>query len=283
MDALRIVGLNKSYETFKLKNISFSIPQGFIMGFIGENGAGKTTTIRSMLNIVNKDSGKVFVFGMDMDLEEVEIKKQIGYISGDSFYPKKRLKEITDIYKTFFDTWDHDVYQSFLVKFKLDEKKKVDQLSKGMKMKYELSLAMSHHAKLLILDEPTSGLDPVMRDELLEIFQTIVENGDTSILFSTHITSDLEKCADYITLIQKGQVIESVIKDDLIDKYWLINGELDQLDNFKSLVIGYKMNAFGFTGLIEKDKLTSNLNAKKAKPSLDDIMIYFAEKEKNNG
>ncbi|MGD9910127.1 MAG: ABC transporter ATP-binding protein [Candidatus Izemoplasmatales bacterium] len=282
MDSIRVESLYKTYNTFQLKDVSFVIPQGYIMGFIGENGAGKTTTIKSMLNIINKDSGKVIVFDKDIDDEEVEIKKQLGYISGDSFYPKKKLKEVTAIYKTFFDTWDEEIYQSFLLKFKLDDQKRIDQLSKGMKMKYELSLAMSHHAKLLILDEPTSGLDPVVRDELLEIFQTIVEEGDASVLFSTHITSDLEKCADYITFIQNGQIIESTTKDEFIDKYMLINGELDQIDDLKDLLIGYKRNAFGFNGLIETDKLSSSLQVKSAKPSLDDIMIYFAEKERND-
>jgi len=282
LESIKVQGLSKQYDTFRLQNVSFEIPEGYIMGFIGENGAGKTTTIKSMLNIINKESGKVIVFGKDMDQEEVEIKKQIGYISGDSFYPKKKIKEVTDIYKSFFDTWDEEVYQSYLVKFKLDDQKKIDQLSKGMKMKYELSLAMSHHARLLILDEPTSGLDPVVRDELLEIFQTIVEEGDTSVLFSTHITSDLDKCADYITFIQNGKIIDSTTKDEFIDKYVLVSGELDDLEDMKTLLIGYKKNAFGFHGLIEAEKLSSNLKVKSAKPSLDDIMIYFAEKERKN-
>ncbi len=282
MNALSVLNLNKAYKDFKLDNVSFEIPKGYIMGFIGENGAGKTTTIKSMLNIINKDGGKVLVFNRDIDQEEIAIKKEIGYISGDSFYPKKKLKEVTAIYKTFFSSWDEAIYQMYLKQFKLDEDKKIDALSKGMKMKYELSLALSHHAKLLVLDEPTSGLDPVVRDELLEIFQTIVEDGETSILFSTHITSDLDKCADYITFIQNGHIIDSCSKDDFIDKYRLVNGESDKLQEVKEVLVGYKTNAFGFNGLIETKSYKSSYPVRVAQPSLDDIMIYFAEKEKQN-
>ncbi len=282
MNALSVNRLSKTYDGFKLNEISFDIPEGYIMGFIGENGAGKTTTIKSMLNIINKDSGNVFVFDENIDENEIQIKKHIGYISGESFYPKKRLREVTSIYKNFFNTWDQNMYKNYLIQFKLDEEKRIDELSKGMKMKYELALAMSHHAKLLILDEPTSGLDPVVRDELLEMFQNIVEQGEASVLFSTHITSDLEKCADYITFIQNGHIVDSCSKDDFIDKYRLVNGNLDQLEQIKNLLISYKINAFGFNGLIETSKANNTLSVRFAQPTLDDIMIYFAQKEKNN-
>ncbi|MFA6801376.1 MAG: ABC transporter ATP-binding protein, partial [Acholeplasmataceae bacterium] len=282
MEAMIVKGICKNYETFKLNNVSFTLPQGFIMGFIGENGAGKTTTIKSILNIVNKDGGEVIVFGKNMDEEEINIKKNIGYISGESFYPKKRIKDITAVFKTFFDTWDEPVYQAYLKQFNLDENKRVYELSKGMKMKYELSLALSHHAHLLILDEPTSGLDPVVRDELLEIFQAIVEDGSTSVLFSTHITSDLDKCADFITFIQSGHIIDSLTKDDFIDKYRIVHGETDQLNLIKDKLISYKKNAFGFNGLIETNKLKETDLVKYAQPTLDEIMIYFAEKEKQH-
>lgn len=278
MKTLKVEGLKKAYKTFKLNNVSFEIPEGYIMGFIGENGAGKTTTIKAMLNVINKDGGKVSIFGMDIDQDEIAIKKQIGYIAGETFYPKKKLKEVTKIYKTFFDTWDESMYQSYLKQFKLDDDKKIDELSKGMKMKYELALALSHHANLLILDEPTSGLDPVVRDELLEIFQMIVEDGKKSVLFSTHITSDLDKCADYITFIQDGTIVESMTKDDLIDKYRLVNGNMDQLNEVKDVLIAYKTNAFGFMGLIETSKVDASFQIKVAQPTLDDIMIYFAKR-----
>ncbi len=279
MNALEIYGLTKKYEKFLLDHVSFSIPKGYIMGFIGENGAGKTTTIKSMLNVVRRDSGDITILGKDIDQEELAIKSNIGYVSGDLFYPKKKISEITKIYRRFFDQWDQPRYESLLEAFHLDESKKVDELSKGMQLKYLIALALSHHAELLILDEPTSGLDPVARDELLEIFQKIIEDEEASILFSTHITSDLDKCADYITFIKKGKIIESCSKDDLIDKYRLVNGTKEQLKSIKNRLVSYKENVFGFNGLIktEDTKKTDTVNI--GQPSLDEIMIYYANSE----
>ena len=197
MPILEIKDLSKKYEKFELKNVSFTMEEGYIMGFIGRNGAGKTTTLKTMLNLVHADSGSVSVFGTS---NEYEIKQKIGFMFGGiSYYPKKRLRTITSVTKQFYDGWDDNIYQDYLRRFKLDDNKRVDELSDGMKVKYALALALSHNAKLLILDEPTSGLDPVSRDDLLELFQELIEDGQRSILFSTHITSDLEKCADYIT------------------------------------------------------------------------------------
>lgn len=279
MISLDVKNLSKTYSKFKLNNISFSIPKGYIMGFIGENGAGKTTTINSMLNVIKKDSGTVKVFGKDFDENELELKKDIGFVSGKSFYDKKKISIITDVYKRFYSTWDENIYQSYLKQFNIDDSKKMFELSKGMQMKYSLALALSHHARLLILDEPTSGLDPVARDNLLEIFQTIVENGEVSILFSTHITSDLEKCADYITFIQNGELLESCTKDDLLDRYRLVNGSKEQLDSIVNRMVAYKENAFGFNGLIKTSLVESSELVQFGQPSLDDIMIYFAAKE----
>jgi ABC-2 type transport system ATP-binding protein len=278
MNCLEVRNLTKKYETFTLNNISFEIPKGYIMGFIGENGAGKTTTINALLNIINRDNGTVSIFGKDIDKQELEIKKDIGFVSGESFYPKSKLRDITKVYKRFYSKWDDSTYQSYIKLFKLNEDKKVDELSKGMKMKYALALALSHKAELLILDEPTSGLDPVARDNLLEIFQTVVEDGEVSILFSTHITSDLDKCADYITFIKDGKLIESSTKDDLIDKYRLVNGTKEQLSEIKDQMIAYKENAFGFNGLIET-KDVKETGVRYGVPSLDDIMIYYSGKE----
>jgi ABC-2 type transport system ATP-binding protein len=278
MESLVVKNLTKKYEKFLLNDISFSIPKGFIMGFIGENGAGKTTTIKSLLNVIKKDSGSVYVLGKDIDQHEIEVKKDIGFVSGDSFYPKSKLKDITKVYKRFYPIWNETAYVKYIQLFNLDVSKKMDELSKGMKMKYSIALALSHHAELLILDEPTSGLDPVARDNLLEVFQSIVEDGNVSILFSTHITSDLEKCADYITFIKEGNMVESCSKDDLLDKYRIVNGTKDQLDSVKDHMITYKENAFGFNGLIKTDNI-QNDDVNYGQPSLDEIMIYYAGKE----
>lgn len=278
MNNLIVKNLSKKYDNFILDNISFEIPQGYIMGFIGENGAGKTTTIKAMLNIIKKNSGEVTVFGKNIDTHELDIKRNIGFVSGDSFYPKSKLKDITSVYKRFYPLWEEDTYQKYLKMFELDSFKKLDELSKGMQMKFYLALALSHQAKLLILDEPTSGLDPVARDGLLEIFQTLVEDGEMSVLFSTHITSDLEKCADYITFIRKGKMVESCTKDDLLDKYKLVNGTKDNLDEVKDILVSYKENSFGFNGLIHTRDVATSSKVQYGQPSLDDIMIYYAQK-----
>lgn len=275
MNSVVIKNLTKTYKTFSLENISFSIPKGYIMGFIGENGAGKTTTIKAMLNIVKRNQGEITIFDKKLDDHELEIKSKIGYVSGNMFYPKKTIKEITSVYKRFFNSWDANLYESYLTKFNLDQNKKIDELSKGMQLKYAITLALSHHADLLILDEPTSGLDPVARDQLLELFQSIIEKEETTIFFSTHITSDLEKCADYVTFIKNGHIIESCSKDDLIDKYRFVSGTKEELKEMKDRLISSKINAFGFNGLVKTEDVKKNDTAKIGQPTLDDIMIFY--------
>jgi len=277
MNVLEIKDLNKVYPGFQLKDINLSLEKGYIMGFIGENGAGKTTTLKSMLNITTKDSGSVYIFEKDMNKHEIDIKQDIAFMSGDTmFFPRSRLYKITNIYKKFFTNWDDEIYNNYMHIFGLDPNKKVFELSQGMKMKYSLALALSHQAKLIILDEPTSGLDPVARDLLLEIFQSIVEDGEISILFSTHITSDLEKCADYITFIQNGKIIESSSKDDLLDHYRLVVGSKEILPGVKDKLIAYKTNSFGFTGLMHTNETKDLSGVELLPPTLDDIMIYFS-------
>ncbi|VUW91903.1 putative ABC transporter ATP-binding protein YxlF [Streptococcus constellatus] len=216
---LEINGLMKTYPAFALKPTSFHIEAGEVMGFIGRNGAGKTTTLKSILNLVHPDAGSVRILGMDYLDNEDTIKQQIGYaVGGISYYKRKKLKEIVAITRGFYDTWDDEEYHHYLAAFNLDENKKIMELSEGMKVKFYLTLALSHQAKLLILDEPTSGLDPVSRDEMNEIFRKLAQKG-VAILFSTHITSDLEKCADTITYIKNGEILLSTKKEDFIQYY----------------------------------------------------------------
>lgn len=276
MNIVEVKHLTKKYDTFTLNDINFSIPKGYIMGFIGENGAGKTTTIKSILNIIKRDNGLITIFDKDIDISELDVKARIGYVSGSMFYPKKKIKEITQVYRKFYERWDEALYQSYLYQFNLDQNKKIYELSKGMQLKYAITLALSHHAELLILDEPTSGLDPVARDQLLELFQTIMENEETTIFFSTHITSDLEKCADYVTFIKDGQIVESCSKDDLIDQYRYVNGTKDELERIKDRLISYKVNAFGFNGLMKTIDVKKSDVVKIGQPTLDDIMIFYA-------
>ncbi len=214
MTILKINGLVKEYPKFKLKEVSFCVEEGTIMGFIGRNGAGKTTTLKSILNIVYPDAGEIEYLSQNIGTSERKIKQRVGFAGGAvDFYKKKKIKDIIAVTKRFYKNWDDTEYHKYLSLFELDEDKSLAELSQGMRVKLSLLIALSHHAELLILDEPTSGLDPVSRDELLEIFKYLRNQG-VSILFSTHITSDLEKCADDITYIRNGQIIYTGSMDD---------------------------------------------------------------------
>lgn len=207
---LEVSNLRKVYPAFTLQDVSFTVPTGSITGLVGRNGAGKSTTLKSLLGLVHPDGGEVRFCGMDTREHEREFKEQIGVVLGGiDFYPKKKLKTITDVTRKFYVNWDEAAYRRYMALFALDESKRVDQLSSGMRIKYLIALALSHGARLLILDEPTSGLDPVSRDELVQLFRALVAEGGRSILFSTHITSDLEKCADRIVYIKDGTVHQS--------------------------------------------------------------------------
>ncbi|PWU69974.1 ABC transporter ATP-binding protein [Gracilibacillus dipsosauri] len=280
MIALEVKDLNKKYPDFHLKDVSFQLEKGYIMGFIGANGAGKTTTIKSILNMIHLDSGEIHILGKNMVEHELELKQDIGVaVGGMNFYTRSKIKTLTNRIKKFYKNWDEVTYRNCLRKFKLDENKKIIELSEGMKIKYSLSLALSHGAKLLILDEPTSGLDPVARDNLLDIFQELVVDGEISILFSTHITSDLEKCADFITFIEDGQIIQSMEKEEFKESYRLLNGNESQLNQVKEKLISYKINSFGFTGLIHLKDFDPSSDMKASVPTLEEIMIFFAKRE----
>lgn len=207
MEILKVDGLCKKYPEFSLRDVSFEMQKGTIMGFIGRNGAGKSTTLKSILNIVHPSGGTVRYFGLDMRENETEIKQRIGFAGGAvDYYKKKKIADIISVTGSFYDEWDNDICRQYMRMFQLDERKTPSQLSDGMKVKLNLVMALSHKAELLILDEPTSGLDPISRDELLEVFMYLKSRG-VSILFSTHITSDLDKCADDITYIREGRII----------------------------------------------------------------------------
>lgn len=219
MTLCSIENLNKSYPSFTLSDVSFELNSGRIMGFIGRNGAGKTTTIKSILGLVHPDSGKISYFDTSFSENEREIKQHIGFSTGAvNYYPKKKIKDIVNVTKTFYENWDEGAYRKYLDMFSLDENKMPCELSEGMKVKLNLLLALSHGAKILILDEPTSGLDPFSRDELLELLIELKETG-VAVLFSTHITSDIEKCADDIMYIKKGRIVANCAKDEFCKKY----------------------------------------------------------------
>lgn len=276
-DVLTIRGLTKRYEKFTLDNVSFSVQKGEIMGFIGRNGAGKTTTLKCLLNFVHPDSGTVSFFGENFADKELDIKSRIGFVSGGvDYYPRKKLRAITDVTRRFYPNWDAEAYQRYLEQFHLDEGKSPTELSAGMKVKYNLALALSHHAELLILDEPTSGLDPVSREELLDIFLALSQEG-TSILFSTHITSDLDKCADRITYIHNGHIIASEGIADYVHAYRAVELTPEQLtEQLKPLLIGLKPSKHGYSAIIAAKDADFAPDAKPA--DLETIMIHM-EKE----
>lgn len=219
MNIAEVCNLSKNYPLFQLRDVSFNLEAGKVTGFIGRNGAGKTTTIKSMLNLVHPDGGSITYFGLPLRENEAEIKKRIGYSTGTvNWYQHRKIKEIAAVTKRFYDSWDEEAYRRYLALFRLDENKTPNELSEGMKVKFNLLLALSHKAELLILDEPTSGLDPFSRDELLGLF-TMLKGQETTIFFSTHIISDLGKCADNIVYLSNGRVVAAMSKRDFSGKY----------------------------------------------------------------
>lgn len=277
MALLEVEGLTKRYPGFTLDSVSFRLETGYIMGFIGRNGAGKTTTLKSMLGLVHADAGSVRIDGTEYREDEHLAKQKLGVaFGGVDYYPRARLSDIACVTRRFYEAWDETQYRALLQRFQLDEKKRVRELSQGMKVKFSLALALSHNAKLLLLDEPTGGLDPVSREELIELLQHIVEDGEHSILFSTHITSDLEKCADYITYIRGGRIAASTDLDSFKSEYRLVRGTRAQLtEPLVQKFIGARKNAFGFTALAKAEDAAAMVGLEIAPADLESIMIYF--------
>lgn len=271
---LSVKNLTKSYEAFKLDNVSFDIEKGEIAGFIGRNGAGKTTTIKSVLNLIHRDGGEIYYFGEPFAENENDIKKRIGYTAGSSsYYSRKRIKDIVSVTKTFYDNWQEEEYRKYLTLFNLDENKRVVELSEGMKVKLQLAVALSHKAELLILDEPTSGLDPISREELLDIFIKIAKEG-VSILFSTHITSDLEKCADKIIYIRQGKIAFCDKRERLIDGYRIVCA--DSFSKEQELaIIGKRESKSGNTALIKAESSYLFEQSNISIPSLEELIILL--------
>lgn len=276
---LEVKKLRKSFKNFALDDISFTLPKGYIMGFIGPNGAGKSTTIKLIMNLLKKESGHINIFGMDHIRHEREIKNRIGFVYDENhFYEELTLREMKCIIAPFYKSWCDKLFDKYMKIFKLPANKKIKELSKGMKMKYSLAVALSHDPELLIMDEPTSGLDPIVRSELLDILSDLIQDENKSVFFSTHITSDLDKVADYVTFIHDGSIILSATKDDILDNYGIVKGGTDLLnDHTQKAFIGIRKNNFGFEGLVDDRVKARNLfkdNIVIDKPNLEDIMLY---------
>lgn len=277
-NVLSVRGLTKRYDKFALKDVSFDVRRGEIMGFIGRNGAGKTTTLKSLMNYLHPDAGEIDFFGKLMTGSEMEIKRRTGFVTGGvDYYMRRKLRAITDVTRGFYPNWDEAAYKRCIAAFSLDEDKTPAELSAGMKVKYNLALAMSHRAELLLLDEPTSGLDPVSRDDLLDVFLGLKREG-VSILFSTHITSDLDKCADRITYIRAGEMQACCALEELVNAYVVAEIPEDAIGGIPAnLLIGAKPARRGFSALVRKSD-AAKLNIATTPTALDDVIVHM-EKE----
>ena len=281
-NAIELRGINKRYSGFTLDHVSFNVPKGSIMGFVGQNGAGKTTTIRSLLGITDIDDGDIKLLGLGLKDNEQEIKQRIAVVFDElPFHDILTAKDMTRIFEGLYNDWDNTEYSRYLDLFQLPVKKKIGQFSKGMKMKLQIACALSHNAELLVMDEATTGLDPVVRDEILHIFMEYLQNGERSILMSSHITSDLEKIADMVTFIDKGKILLTGCKDELIETHGILKCSKEEAANIDSSdIVSVRINSFGAEVMLS-DRRNAGYKYSGAMidpASLDDIMLYYVHK-----
>jgi len=283
-NAIEVKNLTKKYDGFTLENVSFNVPKGSIMGFIGQNGAGKTTTIKAILNIIQRDSGEIKMLGLDNVKDELEIKEQIAVVFDElPISEVLKPKHISTIMRDVYKQWDEKAFREYTERFSLPMNKKIGEFSKGMKMKLQIATALSHHAKLLVMDEATTGLDPVVRNEILDIFLEYLQDDTNSILMSSHITSDLDKIADSITLINKGKILLTGYKDDIVYSHGLLKCTGEQYAEIdKSDIVSARVSDVGVSAMV------SDINSAKKKYSgivadrtnLEEIMLYYVHKDK---
>jgi ABC-2 type transport system ATP-binding protein len=283
-NAIEIKDLTKKYDGFTLDKVSFNVPKGSIMGFIGQNGAGKTTTINAILNIVKKDEGAIKLLGLDHEKDEYDAKKQIAAVF-DELPFDDRLNAITidKVLREVFEEWSSETFFNYLDRFSLPRKKKFGKFSKGMKMKFQIASALSHNAKLLIMDEATTGLDPVVRNEILDIFLEYLQNEDHSILMSSHITSDLDKVADSVTFIDKGKVLISGYKDDILYSHGILKCTKDDYkDIAPEDIVSARLNDFGAEIMVsDKAECSRKYSGAVIDPAtLEDIMLFYVNRSK---
>lgn len=279
-NVVELKNVTKKFKGFSVENIDLQVKQGFVTGFIGANGAGKSTTIKMMMNLLKPDAGEVKLFGLDYKTHEKAIKERIGFVyDGNVFFEGLNLKDIKRIVAPAYKHWDDKIFLKYIEQFELPLNKAIKTFSKGMQMKASLAIALSHHAELIIMDEPTAGLDPIFRRELLVLLQELMLDGNRTIFFSTHITTDLDRIADYIALIQRGQLVFNKSIHEVAESYALVKGGMDLLDRDteKDFVHIHRAST-GF------EALTDNINAVKntfgdkvviERASLEDIMYYL--------
>ncbi|MEL3960574.1 ABC transporter ATP-binding protein [Lysinibacillus endophyticus] len=275
--AIEVSNLRKKFNQFQLNDISFSLPTGTIMGFVGENGAGKTTTIKCILSLLKKDAGTIKIFGSNIKDDNLTIKEQIGVVFDDIHFPDTlTAQQINKFLQETYVNWDTSYYFDLLKQLKVTINKPIKELSRGMKMKLSIIIALAHHPKLLILDEPTSGLDPIVRDEILDLFLEFMQDEKHSILFSSHITSDLEKIADYITFIHEGEILFSENKDVLLYELGIWKGSKEQsLELPTNAKIRSRESAYGVEILVKRNEVSSAFQLDQ--PTIEEIMLFFVK------
>ena len=281
---LEVKNLCKKYKGFELQNVNITLPKGMIMGFIGENGAGKTTTIKAILDIIRDYTGEIKLFGLDNRKDDKKIKENIGAVLDDMFFPEILTpNDINIIMKDIYKNWDSKLYFKYLTDFALPNNKAIKTLSKGMRKKLEIATAISHHPQLLILDEPTAGLDPVARNEVIDLFQSFIQNEECSIFLSSHITTDLEHIADYITFINNGNIILSKTREELLEDYGIVKCSKEEFEKIdKKDFIQYKKSKYGYEVLVESRKIFSKKYAINTidKITLEELMVLMIKGEK---
>lgn len=281
-NAIEVTGVSKTYKNYKLSDVSFGVPKGYITGLIGPNGAGKSTIIKMIMGMVQPDKGSISVFGNVLSPHSGDYKEEIGYVSDENiFYDCITMGRMKQIIAPFYSRWDEDAYTKYMTLFELPARKKIKDCSKGMKMKFSIAMALSYHPSLLIMDEPTAGLDPVFRRELLDLLSEYIMDEEKSILFSTHLTTDLDRVADYITFLNKGKLVLSDTKDDVLERYLLVKGASSLLDaDVRNELVGVRETAVGFEGLARERKKAMELFGDRVlyqQPTLEEIM-YFTSK-----
>nr|WP_297175720.1 ABC transporter ATP-binding protein [uncultured Agathobaculum sp.] len=278
-NVLEIKGLCKRYEGFALENISFTLPQGVVMGFIGENGAGKTTTIKSILNLIRRDVGEIRVLGMDNIHDERAVKERIGVVLEDGgFLNTMNAREVNTLMGKAYQGWRPELFLGYMKRFGIDERKKIKDYSKGMRMKISIASALSHGAELLIMDEPTSGLDPIVRDEVLDLLYDFMQDERHAILLSSHITSDLDKIADCVTFIHAGRIVLSEPRDELLDTYGVLRCTADQLASLDPVAVRAKrIGAFGCEALVRRDGVPIGWPVEPV--NIEQIMLFLTRGE----
>jgi len=280
--ALEVAALSKRFEGFALDEVSFTVPRGYVMGLIGPNGAGKTTTLKAILGLLHPDAGEIRVFGLDAEVDGATARARVGFVHDEPrFYRHLSLLQNAALVARFYPTWEDATFRRLLDAFELPARKRFGTLSRGMRTKFALALALSHRAELIVMDEPTTGLDPVFRRELLDFLLDLLQDEGAAILFSTHITADLDRIADYVTLLQDGRVQFSAAKDDILESWGLVKGALDELERLPSgLLRGVRRRAHGFEAITEDAgavRACAGRDVLVERPTLEDIVLLTTD------